>query len=435
MNKIRRLSMLVLMSAALWLASCASIADQDIPVYQREAAMIKLAQGDVETANDLLFTSFQKLDPKEGWGSFLLGQLKAGFTDARALRYRPDDYELILMLIYRTITDICLDGRNRADLYLAQERQNALFSTYEDYEVPAENRITRDNYQLLPLPYYLVAARQESTPNTADRASKAYQDMLDILKRQGGPPCPLAKEMVERIGAGNLYPEGGAVHVVGFLGQGPKKIERETMLVPALLTAVKVIITYWGLGERLAGSDISLVSFKYPELIRRPRRINGFSVASPSGLTQSSLITDITRVARAQFEARKPWILAQALLCRLFKEAVVRTTEGAILHNTKKKGARAAIKIGAFLGKAIWEASERADTRCWTLLPDMVHAARVDLPAGGHMMTIKARSGPGGTVTRVQVPDVPVANGKNTFLFIFFPSPGAPPSVIISPPL
>ena len=38
--------------------------------------------------------------------------------------------------------------------------------------------------------------------------------------------------------------------------------------------------------------------------------------------------------------------------------------------------------LGVDLLGVAWEASERADTRCWALLPDQIQVLRVELPAG-----------------------------------------------------
>ena len=108
----------------------------------------------------------------------------------------------------------------------------------------------------------------------------------------------------------------------------------------------------------------------------------------------------------------------------------MQTGEKALTNNISDNRARLMVKILAFIGQLFWEASERADTRCWTLLPDTIQAARVDLPEGKHSIKIRAHKNGGGDFGSVQVNDISVAKGRNTYIFVFYPSPGAKPAVI-----
>lgn len=424
----------VSLAAVLFLASCNGISEMDVPVYQREAAMIKLAQGNPKAASEMLFASLQALDtvrvPSDPavWKDAAAEWTKASLTDARALEYRPADYELILMLTMRTIADIGLGGGDLGDLFQVQERQNEILAAYDGYDVPDDQKVTPENYDLVSFPFYLYAALEESNvQGGGERAKQAYQEVINIQKRQNHA-CPLAQEMIQRLDSGKRFPEGGAVHVIGFLGRGPKKVEKTDILPAAALTAVMVIISAWGIGE-VGGADFSVIPVPFPDLETRPRTVAGFQVGGPSGATNSSVVTDVTKVAKSQFEATKAWLYAQALIPRIVKSITMKVGETAALQASSDYRAKLAMKVGFFITKLLWERSERADTRCWTTLPDTIQAARVDLPAGKHTLNLSALDGAKNAFSTRDV-EVQVDKGKNTFVFVFFNSLNSEPSIL-----
>jgi hypothetical protein len=416
----------------LGLVSCGGIAEMDIPVYQREAAMLRLAKGEMREASDLLLLSLDKLDRKTSITEEAKGWAGASLTDARSLPYHADDYEVTLMLAMRAVANLGDRGKNVGDLHQAEQRQDDLFAQYTGDEyanVPAENRITKNNYQFVSFPYYLEAALEESNPlGGRDNAKKAYQKVLEIQRAQRSD-CPLAAEMIARFDGGRTFNRDGAVHVVGFLGRGPIKKEETSVIAPVLISAVSVIVSVWGFGE-IGGSDISLVPLPYPELFPRERAVAAFGVSVPDGSrARSAIVSDVTAVAKAQFEARRPWIIAQALIPRLVKTVALKAGETAALSAQSDYRYKLLTKLGFFIGKLLWEYSERADTRCWLLLPDMIHAARLDLPEGKHTLKVHALDGASNAYSERDV-EVEVVKGRNTFVFVFFPTLQTEPSIL-----
>jgi hypothetical protein len=67
-----------------------------------------------------------------------------------------------------------------------------------------------------------------------------------------------------------------------------------------------------------------------------------------------------------------------------------------------------------------WEASEAADTRAWSLLPDRIQVLRIELPAGKHQVVLEPMitgGPPGGAYEQ----EVEIANGRNTYVLANFP--------------
>ncbi|HUG68587.1 MAG TPA: hypothetical protein VMM76_12610, partial [Pirellulaceae bacterium] len=69
----------------------------------------------------------------------------------------------------------------------------------------------------------------------------------------------------------------------------------------------------------------------------------------------------------------------------------------------------------------VWEATEKADTRCWGLLPESIQVVRLELPAGTHQLTLRpARRGQ--PIGRAHATQVEVLDGRNTYVLASFPA-------------
>ena len=74
---------------------------------------------------------------------------------------------------------------------------------------------------------------------------------------------------------------------------------------------------------------------------------------------------------------------------------------------------------------------EKADLRCWSLLPASFQARRVELPEGVH--SISLRAGKKGVATgAAQQVKVHVKDGYNTYVVAVFPSTDGPACVLSS---
>ena len=78
-----------------------------------------------------------------------------------------------------------------------------------------------------------------------------------------------------------------------------------------------------------------------------------------------------------EFQAMKTHIIARAAMRRLFKIGVTEGTKEAI---NRRRDPLLDILISLF-GIA-WTATERADLRCWSLLPASLQVMRAEMPAG-----------------------------------------------------
>ncbi|MFB3069909.1 MAG: hypothetical protein ACE1ZF_04375, partial [Gemmatimonadales bacterium] len=97
-----------------------------------------------------------------------------------------------------------------------------------------------------------------------------------------------------------------------------------------------------------------------------------------------ALLQDLSAIAVRDFEETKPTIMLRMVARGLLKEAAVTAAEAA--------GEDVAGEVGGFLGRvasrALATATERADTRSWSILPAELLLARFQLPPGQHRLRI-----------------------------------------------
>jgi len=81
----------------------------------------------------------------------------------------------------------------------------------------------------------------------------------------------------------------------------------------------------------------------------------------------------------------------------------------------------------------VWEATESADTRCWSLLPDTIQVLRVELPAGRHTVALRPGWGavPLGDETRFTAA---VEDGRNCYALVCCPGTQFTGEILVSAP-
>lgn len=136
-----------------------------------------------------------------------------------------------------------------------------------------------------------------------------------------------------------------------------------------------------------AGSAVGLelISLAWPSYRLEARRAAAVrvSVGDERSFTPA-LLLDLSAIAVRDFEETKPTIMLRMVTRGLLKEAAVTAAEAA--------GEDAAGEVGGFLGRvvsrALAVATERADTRNWSILPCELLLARFHLPPGRHLLRI-----------------------------------------------
>ncbi len=82
----------------------------------------------------------------------------------------------------------------------------------------------------------------------------------------------------------------------------------------------------------------------------------------------------------------------------------------------KDDGTRETNEVAGFLANLFASATERADTRSWTTLPDTIHLARLRLPEGRHRLVLEVLDRSGKVAQTATYDDVVVVAGERTIL-------------------
>lgn len=386
----------------------------DAVLYLLDKGMLRLAQGDSETAVRLFRAGRDTLDAHFLYDTDdLLKGLSAVVLDDTVRTYHGADYEHILVRGMLALADLAA-GRGDAYAYAVQigEKQEEIIGSPLGEVRGKQGYRPRERYRRVALGAYLQGIIREDVLDN-DEAARAFERAVAF----SGEETPLFKTALLRAkGEIHAPPDTGAVHVFYFGGRGPYL--EETRQNP---TADAV---------RLAGLAVLLMSGKFSLLAQAPVpvpqvRVNDASVPplvvrSPSGEGATETILDVNRIASEELSANMPWIVARALVRRAAK-AVVANAGGEILRHG---GDRPAVALGGavtLLAGIVSTAVENADTRSWATLPATLQALRLDLPAGEQTLEFD-----GGITQRLRV-----SPGRNTYVLVLRPALDKPPAILV----
>lgn len=228
-----------------------------------------------------------------------------------------------------------------------------------------------------------------------DSARIEYQKALDGYEAQkeitgSGPPAALQNAQKMARGTGE---------VVFFLhnGLGPSLAEN----------AIQV-------ANPMPESGATLLRIALPKFVGRPAPVARVEISSGSRTTTSELAEDINAIAEKDLENRLPAITARAVARLVAKNIAVKKTK----EKTKDSGAFGLLMaVGADIAAI---ASERADTRSWSLLPGNIQLARLALPPGTHDLKATYYGVNGNVLTTRTYPAVKVTAGRRVFLSDYY---------------
>lgn len=101
----------------------------------------------------------------------------------------------------------------------------------------------------------------------------------------------------------------------------------------------------------------------------------------------SRLRVSLSDAAIEEFESQLGGIVLKAVARSAAKYAVTRGIESELKKKDETLG-----EIAALAANAVGAVLERADTRCWHLLPDEVSVIRLQLPPGRHSLTVRIQT-------------------------------------------
>ena len=417
-----------------------------------DRALVDLVAGDTAAAKKSLRQIRDRVDSAEQCdvGEKALTML----TDDTRRSYTGEDHEAILMRgllavadlfdeggdVYsyslqmnekqRQLTDVRLATRHRAQEEKARKRPKhppvgppqppnesvVMPVDFTEEALPSELADDTPVPPAVALGAYLRAMMHEEFPTEIDDLRRERTAILEAAPefREGAADH-------ERADAGQRFQAGnGAVYVLAFVGRGPRLEEvSEVPSQMALLIADRMLSQ----GRHTLPPTIAPI--RVPIVVRSAGSIDHLQVRREGQTVgQTSTLVDIGALAAAHAQLRHDEALARAIVRRVVKKGSIY----ALKEGVKAQRAPEAELLLDLAGIA-WEATETADTRCWSLLPDRIQATRIELPAGRHVLTFQ----PAGVPTFAAAPctaTVPVRAGQFSCVLVDFPDGRA-----VAPPL
>ncbi|MHC4934142.1 MAG: COG3014 family protein [Planctomycetota bacterium] len=378
-----------------------------------EKGMTQLALGQPKTATQLFRTARDEMDAhcarnvKQYFASVM--------SDDRALDYQGADYEHIMVRVMLCLCDLLVSSSQTggdAYAYALQvgEKQEEILKSPLGDDVGYK---PRQNYRRVGIGAYLQGMILEAT-GAMDGAERAYARCVDYE-----PRFQLGKLALERARTGHYARQGeGVLHVFYLGGPGPFYAEGVSPPTEAAMRIAQLVVAI------LADSAVPLMQTKVPVPVHvfLVRGVPRLRVATGPFVAQTETILDVNQVSAQQLEAMMPMILARAVIRRSVKTAV--TTAGSkAVRNKKGKGSSSAgwAELGFAMANLLWTGSERADTRIWTALPAQIQVARMQLPAGSHVLQF----GPDLQET------VQIGAGRDTYAVVVRPNLRRPGALLV----
>ena len=377
--------------------------DHDVLLLER--SIVELAEGRPQESEKILRAVRDRFDELE---HARLGKSALSLiTDDTYKVYAGEDYEKVLIRAFLSLANLLGDAQDAAAyaLQVTDKQQQIIEAAAGD---AGDEKNPKLAYKQVALGPYLHGLIREATHSNYDDAARASAKVISWQ-----PQFRYARDDLERARHGrHSAPGNGVLYVFALVGRGPYK--EETLELPttvSLLIADRIISAT---GNYSLPPTIAPV--KVPQIVAPPNdivRVDVMVDGRPAGATDT--ITDIGRMAVEQHQAIYPRIIADAVVRRVVKKAVVLGAKEALGANEQTMTSLALNVVGI-----AWEATEAADTRCWGLLPDKIQVLRVELPAGAHQIGLQplSRYGFSGPA---QQQTVTIDDGRNAYLLANFP--------------
>jgi uncharacterized protein len=344
-------------------------------VKQLDRSMVLLAQGQPREAERVLRTVRDKFDQLEE--TSYAEQGLSLLTDDNTQAYAGEDYERVLIRGFLALSNLMGDGHDAGAyaLQMTDKQQQVIARAEKRFGAKPE---AKEAYQQVALGPYMRAMLDERSPLTWPDAERSRLEVA-----LWAPNFRDAQADVERVKFESPTKPGmGTVYIFALVGRGPVKEQTAEIATQASLFIADRIVN----ANSDRGLPPTLAPVLVPKLVRQPSRVHGVRVAidgTPSGMTAT--VVDIGEMAERQFKQEYPYIIARAVARRVLKKGVIYGAKEVV---GSEKGSLPGLALD--IAGVAWEATEVADTRCWSLLPDKIQVLRLDVPAGERTLTLQA---------------------------------------------
>ena len=407
----------------------------DRDVANLDLAVVDLLEGQTQRAETRLKEVRDRFDYLEQ--ESMTEKTVSRWTDDSVRSYAGEDYEKILIRVYLALANL-MGGGGDAESYTLQiqEKHEAIMqrlwgdaenapteeaSNHTQSGVPSLKiqpaAATATRYRGLPLGFYMRGMLREETHQHYDDALRSYTRASELL-----PDCMPLRWDISRVQSSvHSQPGCGVIYVFAMVGRGPYKVETvERPTSDALLIADRIVSA---VGPYQLPPTIAPI--KVPDVVIPPSDINTVGVRVDGQLIgPTASLADIEELAVSTFRADRNRIVARAVARRVIKKATVAAAKQGMSSD-------GLTSLGMDVAGIAWEATESADTRCWGLLPRDIQVLRVETTSGIRSVQLSpCLSGiPLGPSRKI---DIPVTDGRNTYVICWFPDARSPGQVLCS---
>lgn len=386
---------------------------RDRDVTNLDLAVIDLLEGRSQESKSRLKEVRDRFDQleQESIGEKTLSM----WSDDTARSYAGEDYEKILIRVYLALADLMDEGVDAESytLQIQDKHDSVMQRLWGDQEAD----IKSNKFCGLPIGFYLRGMLREQTHLDYDDALRSYEKVAELV-----PGSDMIRWDIQRATQGvHSQPGCGVVYVFAMVGRGPIKIESvEQPTSDALLIADRIVSA---LGPYKLPPTIAPI--KVPKVVVPDTQIDAVEVTVNRQAIGSTIsIADIDQLALETSQAARNQLIARAVARRVIKKATVAAVK-------QRTSADSLASLGFDAAGIAWEALEKADTRCWGLLPRSIQVLRVELPAGTHKLSLTPHLMGLSSGSRAEE-QVSVVDGRNTYVIGWFPDPYTAPRILTS---
>ncbi|MFT3685540.1 MAG: hypothetical protein QM783_11530 [Phycisphaerales bacterium] len=225
-----------------------------------------------------------------------------------------------------------------------------------------------------PLGTYLTAVTFMKAGETSLQ-DVAGRRLVDSIKSQGGLIGDVKPAAFESLGS--LHPQDANVLVVAFSGIGPTKVPQRFGPIP---------IFTWPVYFEL---PVLRITQSHVASVKATLTPHEQSEANPPQVVELNLVENLSRVAEENHKRAMPLIYQRTLIRAMIRSGISFAATEALRRQSSRQDSDFVAFGATIVGLAAITALERADVRCWVVLPGQAHVALAKLPAGRFDATIE----------------------------------------------
>lgn len=172
------------------------------------------------------------------------------------------------------------------------------------------------------------------------------------------------------------------------------------------------------LSSQIRGID--LVSVAFPKFVDRPYSIERMQPSADRALeiTRPELVEDIGAIAKKDLADRIVRIRTKTIARAAIKYALQKGAEEAMRQASDDDVSALLVAATRISGNIARYATEQADLRSWSTLPDEIWMASLVLPEGSHDLSVDFLNAQQVVVESREIPAVEVARGQRRFVIV-----------------